>query len=51
VFDIYTVTHEQLPLHPEHFSDDGFHPSDEGYELWAVRMWPTIAQTLGVDPE
>lgn len=50
VFDIYSVTHEQLPSHPEYFSDDGFHPSDEGYELWAERMWPTIAQTIGVKP-
>jgi len=51
VFDIYAVTHEQLPSHPEYFSDDAFHPSDEGYELWAERMWPTIAQTIGVDAE
>jgi acyl-CoA thioesterase-1 len=51
VFDIYAITHEQLPLHPEYFSDDGFHPSDKGYELWAEQMWPTIARTLGVDPE
>ncbi|MFN2456533.1 MAG: SGNH/GDSL hydrolase family protein, partial [Pyrinomonadaceae bacterium] len=51
VFDIYTVTHQELPGHPEHFSDDGFHPSDRGYELWAERMWPTIARTIGVDVE
>ncbi len=47
VFDVYTITHEQLPGHPEFFSSDGFHPSDLGYELWAVKMWPTIAQALG----
>lgn len=47
VFDVYTVTHEQLPAHPEYFSGDGFHPSDEGYELWAQEMWPTIAQAIG----
>lgn len=51
VFDVYYVTHEQLPSHPEYFSDDGFHPSDEGYELWAERMWPTIARIIGVDVE
>jgi len=51
VFDIYTVTHQELPAHPEYFSDDGFHPSDKGYELWAERMWPTIARTIGVDVE
>jgi lysophospholipase L1-like esterase len=49
VFDIYTVTHEQLPSHPEYFSADGFHPSDQGYELWAERMWPIIARTIGVE--
>ncbi len=49
VFDIYSVTHEQLPSHPEYFSGDGFHPSDKGYELWAQKMWPTIASTIGID--
>jgi acyl-CoA thioesterase I len=49
VFDIYTITHERLPSHPEYFSDDGFHPSDKGYELWAEQMWPTIASTIGLD--
>ena len=44
VFDIYTITKDELPSHPEYFSSDGFHPSDEGYELWATQMWPTIAQ-------
>src|SRR5687767_15059302 len=41
VFDIYSITTRELPSHPEYFSRDGFHPSDEGYELWAVEMWPT----------
>ena len=49
LFDVYTVTHEELPSHPEYFSGDGFHPSDQGYELWAKRMWPTIARTIGVE--
>jgi len=51
VFDIYSVTHEQLPSHPEYFSGDGFHPSSKGYELWAERMWPTIARVIGRDVE
>ena len=42
VFDIYTITHEELPSHPEYFSADGFHPSDAGYQLWAEKMWPTL---------
>lgn len=51
VFDVYTITHNVLPSHPEYFSGDGFHPSDKGYELWAERMWPTIARTIGADAE
>jgi len=47
VFDIYTITHEELASHPEYFSADGFHPSDKGYELWATQMWPTVAQVIG----
>ncbi len=49
VFDVFAITHEQLPLHPEYFSADGFHPSDQGYELWAEQMWPTIARVIGAD--
>jgi acyl-CoA thioesterase-1 len=47
LFDVYTLTHQELPAHPEYFSSDGFHPSDEGYELWAEHMWPTIARLFG----
>ena len=47
VFDIYSITTRELPSHPEYFSRDGFHPSDKGYELWAVEMWPTIARVIG----
>ena len=45
IFDIYTITHDELASHPEYFSGDGFHPSDAGYELWAEKMWPTIKQS------
>jgi lysophospholipase L1-like esterase len=48
IFDIYTITKQELPAHPEYFSADGFHPSDAGYELWATQMWPTLAQAIGV---
>lgn len=47
VFDVYTITRAELPAHPEFFSADGFHPSDGGYELWAEKMWPTVARTIG----
>lgn len=47
IFDIFTITRRELPSHPEYFSSDGFHPSDEGYELWAEQMWPTMASVIG----
>ena len=47
VFDVYSITKDELPSHPEYFSNDGFHPSDEGYELWATHMWPTVASVIG----
>ena len=47
VFDVYTITTRELPSHPEYFSSDGFHPSDQGYELWAEQMWPTVASVVG----
>ena len=42
VVDVYTETHNVIPTHPEFFSEDGFHPSDAGYEYWAKTMWPTV---------
>jgi len=45
--DIYAMSHEAAPSHPEFFSDDGFHPSDEGYEYWAKTMWPTVKKAIG----
>lgn len=50
VFDVYSITKDELPSHPEYFSNDGFHPSDQGYELWASHMWPTLARVIG-EPE
>lgn len=47
VFDVYTITRDQLPAHPEYFSADGFHPSDAGYEMWAEQMWPTLMKAIG----
>lgn len=46
IFDIFSITTRELPKHPEYFSRDGFHPSDEGYEMWAVQMWPVIERVL-----
>ena len=47
IFDMYAISKDELPLHPEYFSSDGFHPSDKGYELWATQMWPTVARVIG----
>src|SRR5690242_6115628 len=46
IFDIFAITTRELHAHPEYFSPDGFHPSDEGYEMWAVQMWPVIERVL-----
>lgn len=46
VFDVHTITKAELPSHPEYFSADGFHPSDQGYELWATSMWPTVEEVI-----
>lgn len=46
VVDVYTETHRVIPQHPEFFSEDGFHPSAEGYEYWAEAMWPTVKSVI-----
>jgi len=45
--DVFSKSHEVVPTHPEFFSPDGFHPSDEGYEFWAHAMWPTVKRAIG----
>ncbi|HYP53482.1 MAG TPA: SGNH/GDSL hydrolase family protein [Pyrinomonadaceae bacterium] len=45
--DAYEESAALIPGHPEFFSPDGFHPSDEGYEFWAVKMWPTVKLAIG----
>lgn len=47
IFDVFTITRRELPSNLQYFSGDGFHPSDEGYELWAEQMWPSIAVVIG----
>jgi acyl-CoA thioesterase I len=46
VVDVYTETHRVIPTHPEFFSEDGFHPSAEGYEYWAKTMWPLVKAAI-----
>ena len=45
--DSFEKSAEVIPAHPEFFSPDGFHPSDEGYEFWAFEMWPVVKRALG----
>jgi lysophospholipase L1-like esterase len=49
VVDTYAKSHAVIPKHPEFFSADGFHPSDEGYEFWAFEMWPAVKAAIGED--
>lgn len=45
--DIFGKSTAVMPTHPEFFSPDGFHPTDEGYEFWAFEMWPMVKEALG----
>jgi acyl-CoA thioesterase-1 len=47
VVDTYAKSGAVIPTHPEFFSSDGFHPSDEGYEFWAFEMWPAVKAAIG----
>lgn len=47
--DVYETSHREIPVHPEFFSEDGFHPSDVGYEFWAKAMWPAVKGALGME--
>ena len=44
--DSFETSAAVIPSHPEFFSPDGFHPSDEGYEFWAFEMWPVVKRAL-----
>jgi lysophospholipase L1-like esterase len=44
--DLFAKSRDLIPKHPEFFSADGFHPSEEGYEFWAFEMWPTVKTAL-----
>jgi lysophospholipase L1-like esterase len=44
--DVWAETRAVIPGHSEFFSDDGFHPSDVGYEYWARKMWPAVKRAI-----
>lgn len=46
VFDLYALSRAEIPWHPEYFSFDGYHPSDDGYDRWTAAMWPLVKGAL-----
>jgi len=46
LIDLYAWSREALPGHRELFSEDGFHPSALGYDVWAERMLPAVTALL-----
>lgn len=46
--DLYRPSRDELPTHPELVSDDGYHPSDLGYERWAELMWQAVQSRIRV---
>jgi lysophospholipase L1-like esterase len=44
--DLYKSSGNTFKAHPEFFSSDGLHPSDEGYAYWADVMWPPVEQAI-----
>lgn len=36
--DLFSYSQRELPLHPEYFSADGFHPSAAGYQAWGTLL-------------
>ena len=48
--DLFAQTRAALREHPEYFSNDGFHPSDAGYEAWTEGIWPSVRR-LFAPPE
>lgn len=46
LFDLYALSKTEIPRHPEYFSWDGYHPSDEGYDRWARAMWLVVKDAL-----
>ena len=40
--DLYGPSQRDAPQHPEWVAGDGYHPSDEGYAVWAALLWQGI---------
>ena len=44
--DLFSAT-KRLGGKASLFSEDGFHPSAEGYQEWAAQLWPAVSLALG----
>jgi len=42
VVDLHSLGEDELSDHPEFFSEDGFHPSEAGYQRWADLLFPAV---------
>jgi lysophospholipase L1-like esterase len=40
--DLYERSRAEVPRRPELVAEDGYHPSDLGYERWAELMWSRV---------
>lgn len=40
--DLYTLSEQLAPTHPDLISADGFHPSDAGYQIYADAFWQAL---------
>jgi lysophospholipase L1-like esterase len=46
VIDVHSASRREVPERPWLISEDGYHPSDAGYALWAELMWQGVAARL-----
>ncbi len=46
VVDVHSASRREVPERPWLISEDGYHPSDAGYALWAELMWQGVAARL-----
>jgi lysophospholipase L1-like esterase len=46
VVDLYGPSRREVPRRPELVAADGYHPSDEGYAVWAALVWQELARRI-----
>jgi acyl-CoA thioesterase I len=50
VVNLYDKSRE-FSLRAEFFSEDGFHPSDAGYDFWAKELWVYVENTISEETD